>query len=182
MKNTRMRLKLVLPSILPIAIAALLVGCASFGSRESVTVAGTVVDWETGESAKGVWVSVNRLVRGFPMGRFDEVARLETSEDGRFEFSIEKKATVDVYTQDSENSITVGSICTFDRINEDRRELVILHCREGVSNVCWDEYRTLDRFLESFPKSAEVCTDGAEEAELQRMTDELLHKFGKGDL
>ena len=186
MRTISKREKLIAPTVVLALIATFLVGCVSFASRESVTVAGIVLDWETGEAANDVWVTVERFVPGFPMGRLEVVEDLETTDEGRFEFSIGKRNTIYVNSRDGEDSVSIGAMCSVGRITEgrigrimeDRRELVILHCRDGVSTVCWDEYRTLEQLLEVFPRSVPVCESDSDDLELEELSDQLLRKYG----
>ena len=186
MRTISKRDKLIVPTVGLALVATFLVGCVSFASRESVMVAGTVLDWKTGEAAEGVWVTVERFVPGFPMGSLEVVEDIETTEEGRFEFSIGKRNAIYVNSRDREDSVSFGAMCSvgrivegrIGRIMEDRRELVILHCREGVSTVCWDEYRPLEQFLEIFPRSVAVCESESDDPDLQELRDQLLRKYG----
>ena len=186
MRTISKREKLIVPTVVLALVATFLVGCASFASRESVIVAGIVLDWETGEAAEGVWVTVKRFVPGFPMGRLEVVENIETTEEGRFEFSIGRRNDISVYSRDREDSVSVGAICSvgrivkgrIGRIMEDRRALVILHCRDGVSRVCWDEYRPLEQFLEIYPRSVPVCESESDDPDLEELKDQLLRKYG----
>ena len=112
-----------------IALTVFLLGCASpVVKGDNVNISGVVVDEVSGDSLRKINVELYLFEQGsvFTMGTYKFFKKVETTDKGEFNFTVEEGKSIQIKTQALGFQL-YGGLITIDKILQDKLNVVIRH-------------------------------------------------------
>ncbi len=112
-----------------VALTVFVLGCAFTAVKgENVNISGVVIDEVSSDSLGKINVELYLFEQGniSTMGAYKLNKQVETTDKGRFNFTVGKGKSIQIKTQALDASL-YGGLITIDKISQDKLDVVVRH-------------------------------------------------------